>query len=50
MKRINPNTGKPFKRGDTREDGMVFAAYQLKSKLPSDSQYLLRELENTGGL
>ena len=39
MKRINPNTGKPFKRGDTREDGMVFAANQLKRKLPSDSQY-----------
>jgi hypothetical protein len=39
MKRINPNTGKPFKRGDTREGGMVFAAYQLKRKLPSDSQY-----------
>ena len=39
MKRINPNTGKPFKRGDTREDGMVFAAYQLNAKLPSDPQY-----------
>ena len=39
MKRINPNTGKPFKRGDTREDGMVFNAYQLNAKLPSDPQY-----------
>ena len=39
MKRINPKTGKPFKSGDTREDGMVFRSYQLKSRLPSDTQY-----------
>ena len=39
MKRINPETGKPFKSGDTRADGMVFHSYQLKSKLPSDPQY-----------
>lgn len=26
--RLNPETGQPFKRGDTREDGYVFRAYQ----------------------
>jgi hypothetical protein len=39
MKRINPETGKPFKSGDTRADDMVFRSYQLKRKLPSDPQY-----------
>jgi len=39
MKRLNPKTGKPFKSGDTREDGMVFRSYQLQSRLPSDTQY-----------
>jgi len=32
MKRLNPNTGKPFKRGDTREDGYIFHTYQSKIK------------------
>lgn len=27
-KRLNPETGKPFKMGDTREDGYVFKSYQ----------------------
>ena len=27
MKRINPSTEKPFKRGDVREDQFVFFAY-----------------------
>lgn len=27
MKRLNPNTGKPFKRGDQREDGLYFLGY-----------------------
>ena len=27
MKRTNPNTGEPFKRGDTREDGFRFLSY-----------------------
>ena len=39
MKRINPETGKPFKSGDARADGMVFRSYQLTRKLPSDPQY-----------
>ena len=29
MKRINPTTGAPFKRGDTREDGLRFFSYQV---------------------
>lgn len=27
IKRINPDTGKPFKRGDVREDGYSFVRY-----------------------
>ena len=27
MKRLNPKTGEPFKRGDTREDGFRFQSY-----------------------
>lgn len=27
MKRLNPSTGSPFKRGDVREDGKVFCSY-----------------------
>jgi len=27
MKRINPTTGLPFKRGDVREDGLIFQTY-----------------------
>lgn len=30
MKRLNPQTGKPFKRGDIKEDGKVFYGYNLK--------------------
>lgn len=30
MKRLNPETGKPFKAGDKREDGYVFQNYQLQ--------------------
>ena len=30
MKRLNPNTGKPFRRGDVREDGKVFKNYSGK--------------------
>ena len=32
MKRLNPKTGEPFKRGDTREDGYVFQTYTSKVK------------------
>ena len=27
MKRLNPKTGKPFRKGDVREDGFIFRAY-----------------------
>ena len=30
MKRLNPKTGKPFKMGETREDGYFFNRYKLK--------------------
>lgn len=32
MKRLNPNTNQPFKRGDMREDGYVFFNYTGKLK------------------
>jgi hypothetical protein len=32
MKRIDKNTGKPFKHGDVREDGYIFRGYQKKKK------------------
>lgn len=46
MKRINPETGKPFKSGDARADGMVFRSYQLTRKLPSDPQYFYENWYN----
>ena len=30
MKRLNPNTNKPFRRGDVREDGFIFFGYYTK--------------------
>ena len=36
MKRLNPATNKPFKFGDTREDGRIFTGYQAE-KGPSKS-------------
>ena len=33
MKRLNPNTGKPYKRGDVREDGKIFWQRRLNAKL-----------------
>ena len=33
MKRLNPQTGVPFKRGDIREDGKIFQGYQTKLRL-----------------
>lgn len=32
MKRLNPSTGKPFVRGDTRPDGFLFLGYKLSRK------------------
>lgn len=29
MKRLNPNTGLPFKQGDVRKDGYIFRGYKL---------------------
>lgn len=38
MKRLNPKTGKAFKAGDFREDGMVFSAYN-KQRLKKDGTF-----------
>lgn len=32
MKRNNPETNKPFRRGDTRHDGYIFFAYTNKRR------------------
>jgi hypothetical protein len=32
MKRVNPETGKPFKCGDAREDGRLFWSYETNRK------------------
>ena len=32
MKRLNPNTNKPFKKGDVREDGLIFYQYRMVVK------------------
>jgi hypothetical protein len=39
MKRLNPNTNKPFKRGDVREDGHIFGQYQ-SSIIKKDGYYM----------
>ena len=33
MKRINPTTNLPFKRGDIRSDGYIFFSYSVKKNL-----------------
>jgi hypothetical protein len=40
MKRLNPNTNKPFKKGDVREDGFVFYQYR-KFIQPSTAPYFV---------
>jgi len=39
MKRLNPTTGLPFKRGDLREDGRVFKGYKT-TKTKHDGYYV----------
>lgn len=38
MKRINPKTGLPFRRGDLRDDGYMFMTYQ-KTVVRSDGTF-----------
>ena len=38
-KRKNPETGRPFKRGDVREDGYVFYQYRTQRPLKKDGSY-----------
>jgi hypothetical protein len=42
MKRLNPNTGKPFVRGESREDGRVFYSYKKHKPLKKDGYYAER--------
>jgi hypothetical protein len=42
MKRLNPTTNQPFRRGDVREDGYVFFNYTTKMK--SDGFFMERWL------
>ena len=30
VKRLNPETGQPFRSGDVREDGFIFRRYNLQ--------------------
>ena len=39
MKRLNPTTGLPFKRGNTRFDGKIFKSYNL-SKVKKDGFFI----------
>lgn len=39
MKRINLETGKPFKCGDVREDGFIFKSYCLSQPLKKDGTF-----------
>jgi 5-methylcytosine-specific restriction endonuclease McrA len=39
MKRTNPKTGLPFKKGDVREDGYVFRQYD-KARLKKDNTFV----------
>ena len=43
MKRLNPDTGKPFVRGDTRADGFLFFKYNT-SKIKKDGSFWERWL------
>lgn len=38
MKRINPQTNKPFRCGDVREDGQVFRSYDM-SRIRKDGTF-----------
>ena len=39
MKRINPKTGKPFKRGDVRDDGYIYSTHTKKTTIRSDGYF-----------
>ena len=41
-KRLNPQTKKPFKRGDTREDGYRFICYR-KNRVYKNTGYVAEE-------
>ena len=39
MKRLNPETGKPFRRGEVRDDGYVFSSYETRRPLRKDGTF-----------
>lgn len=45
MKRLNPETGKPFKKGEIREDGYVFKCYRL-TKILKQTKYFKEDWSN----
>ena len=40
MKRLNPVTGKSFKRGETRDDGFIFIKYLTKRTIKKDGYFI----------
>ncbi len=48
MKRNNPTTNKPFKRGDVREDGFVF--YNYTNQVKSDGFFMERWLSQQSSI
>ena len=46
MKRLNPDTHKPFKQGDVREDGYIFESYEL-SKIKRNGFFREKWLSKT---
>ena len=39
MKPLNPKTGKPYRRGDVREDGFLFKGYQKRKHINGETRY-----------
>ena len=40
MKRLNPATGRPFEKGETREDGFTFVRYLTKRPIKADGFFV----------
>ena len=39
VKRLNPATGKPFERCETRDDGFIFIKYSTKKPIKKDGYF-----------
>ena len=44
MERLNPETGKPWKYGETAPDGRIFLAYRRKSRINKDGTFQMNWL------